>query len=117
LLQGIEAVAGKGLIRDTRGQSWKFVAEAHRSIHWNPANAKLSFQRRRLPGGYVYFISSWEDPFEGEIIFKSRAKNPEVWNADTGQVEIIENQSSTPGEVVIRLSLNRNDSRFVVFKQ
>ena len=105
------------LIHDVHGQSWLDVAKLNSSVSWQPADAKLSFQHRVINGAHVYLISSWEDPFQGEIHFKNVTGEAEMWNASSGEIEVLQDLGGGDRSTRIRLALSRNDSRFVVFKK
>ena len=62
-----QAVA-EGRIKDACHRDWQEVVETIRSVRWT-GTGKLSFQHRRLPDAEIYFLSSWEEPFTGNIAF------------------------------------------------
>ena len=117
LANRFQSAVDQGLVKDARGRSWESVAQSNRSVRWEPAGAKLSYQRRKLDGGELFLISSWEEPIEGEVLFSGVNGSPEIWDAESGEVRILEDTQLVNGSVVIPLQLDRNDSLFVVFSQ
>ncbi len=115
LLEELLAAQSEGRVRDSRGKSWKEVTSENQSAHWQESDGKLSYQRRRVADAELFLISSWEEPFDGEVTFVGQGETPEIWEPKTGNVEIAEGRSLQDGSVTIPIKLKRNDSVFVVF--
>jgi len=75
------------------------------------------FVHRRLRGGDVYFVNNRIDRAERiEARFRINGKAPELWHAETGQVEPASYRIEGD-RTVVPLSLEPNDAVFVVFRK
>ena len=106
--------ADRGRVRNVSRQSWRQVVGRLQSVRW-PKGAKLSFQHRRVDGADIYFVSSWEQPFDGEVTFPSTNRIPELWDADTGTIHAVSDYRTETGRTIIPLRLETNESQIVVF--
>lgn len=104
----------QGRVQDACHQSWQDVVEANQSVRWTGSGA-LSFQRRRIPGAEVYLLTSWEEPFRGQVSFPHGDLIPEVWNAETGEVSVLKKYTVRDGRTWISCELDKNESHIVVF--
>ncbi len=109
-----DAVAA-GQITDASGKDWLAVARENQSVRWQDADAKLSFQQRRIGGATVYLLSSWEDGFAGEVSFPASESTPEIWNAETGEVTVLQDFKVEGQRVTMPLKMGKNESMIVVF--
>ena len=117
LLSRWQQMETEGLIKDVRDQDWQTVVETQKSLHWEPTNLKLSYQRRMLDDGELFLISSWEDTFKGEVQFAGVKGSLEIWDAETGEIQDFNSTQSVNGKVIVTLQLDRNDSVVVTFSQ
>ncbi len=77
----------------------------------------IMFVHRHLADGDIYFLSNRrarEHSMEG--VFRVSGKRPELWHADTGQVEPASYRMDN-GRTTVPLHLGANESVFVVFLQ
>ena len=113
-------VTGKGKVFGASG-----IADALRAInvaadfdYSKPqTDTELAFVHRTLPDGEFYWVSHRNARTETvDASFRVQGKAPELWRADTGQVEPaayrIEN-----GRTIVSLTLDPNDAVFVVFRK
>lgn len=110
LQQAIE----RGCIRNACQRTWQDVASSIQSVRWT-GEGKLSFQHRRVDGADVYFLSSWEQLFQGTVSFPHQNRRPELWDADNGTISHIEDYSIAGQRTHIRWHQEKNESRIVVF--
>jgi len=80
------------------------------NLRWT-GSGKLSFQHRRLPGADIYLLASWEEGFEGEVSFPQRNLKPEIWDADTGSMQVLKSHTTEEGRILIPCTLGKNWSR------
>jgi len=74
-----------GRILDWRGASWQEALGRLRSVRWNPAEANMLFQHRRLKDGEAYvLVNDGDAAFDGEVSFPQASLAPEVWDAEAG---------------------------------
>ncbi|MDE2435610.1 MAG: glycoside hydrolase [Sphingomonadales bacterium] len=77
----------------------------------------LPFVHRRLSDGDTYFIVNRKDRAERvEAHFRVTGKVPELWHAETGQVETVSYRIEN-GETVVPLTLGGEESVHVVFRK
>jgi hypothetical protein len=77
----------------------------------------VMFLHRRLPDGDVYFLSNrTERQQKINATFRVSGKRPELWHADTGQIEPVSYRTEN-GRTTLPLHLESNESLFVVFRQ
>ena len=112
----LQRAKDQGRVRDACHQSWQDVVASHQSVQWE-GTGKISFQHRRVQGAEVYLVSSWEEPFRGQMSFPHADLVPEVWSAETGQVRPVEDRMVRGGRLWIAADLEKNDSRIVVFER
>jgi len=81
------------------------------------AGSKALFVHRRLVDGDVYFIASRSgQPLDMEARFRVTGKQPEIWRADSGQVEPV-SYAINHGQTAVPLHLETGESLFVVFRK
>jgi hypothetical protein len=114
LLAAFQQATGKGRVRDVCHRNWQSVLEELQSVRWS-GSGKLSFQHRRLLGAEVYLLTSWEEPFTGEVSFPHKNLSPEIWDADTGHVHCVKDYTVRDGRTVISCELSANESMIVAF--
>jgi len=77
----------------------------------------VMFVHRHLPDGDLYFLSNRTDqPLKLAANFRVSEKRPELWHADTGQVEPVSYQLAN-GRTSVPLQLGGNEAVYVVFRQ
>jgi hypothetical protein len=77
----------------------------------------VMFVHRHLLDGDLYFLSNRTDqPLKLAVNFRVIGKRPELWHADTGQVEPVSYQLGN-GRTSVPLQLGGNESVYVVFRQ
>ena len=74
----LQRAKDQGRVRDACRQSWQDVVASHQSVQCE-GTGKISFQHRRVQGAEVYLVSSWEEPFRGQISFPHADLVPEIW--------------------------------------
>ena len=81
------------------------------------ADTELAFVHRRLIDGDLYWVSHRNDRAEDvEATFRVQGKAPELWHAATGTVEPASYRTAD-GRTTVSLTLQPNDSVFVVFRK
>lgn len=76
----------------------------------------LLFLHRVLDDGHVWFVSNPEGvPFLGEVAFRVRGFQPELWDAKTGTSRPLSFRIEN-GRTVVPLELNSSGSALVVFR-
>jgi hypothetical protein len=104
----------QGQVKATCGRNWRDIVAMHRTVQTR-GTGKLSFQRRRLRDAEIYFVSSWEEPFRGEVSFPYEGQVPEIWSADTGTVRRVDDSMQQGNGSSIAINLGKNESVIVVF--
>lgn len=81
------------------------------------ADAQVLFVHRKLDDGDVWFLNN-RRPFAEtvEARFRVTGKQPELWYADTGKSEAVSYRIEN-GETVVPMTLDAEDSVFVVFRK
>lgn len=83
----------------------------------NKPDGEILFQHRRLQDGDIYFLSNRaRNAQAGDAHFRVTGKAPEVWRADTGERTPVSYRIED-GETVIPLSMESQDSFFIVFRK
>ena len=78
----------------------------------------LLWIHRRLPGAEIYFVSNQQDePLTTTIGFRVTGRRPELWHADTGEMEAAGEWSAAADRTDVKLTLDPAGSMFVVFRQ
>jgi len=81
------------------------------------ASSDIMFVHRRLSDGDIYFLSNrTERRQQVNAGFRVSGKRPELWHADTGQIEPVSYRIEN-GRTTVPLDLHANESVFVVFRQ
>ncbi len=81
------------------------------------ADTELAFVHRKLADGDVYWVSHRNARAEDvEVSVRLQGKAPDVWHADTGQVEPASYRTAN-GRTIVPLTLQPNDAVFVVFRK
>jgi hypothetical protein len=76
----------------------------------------IGFLHRHLNDGELYFVSNQSgEAKKVEASFRLSGKIPELWHADTGSIEPVSFRQ-VDGRTVVPLSLDANQSLFVVFR-
>jgi hypothetical protein len=119
--KGGERPLGKGRI------IWeKNLSEIFDSIQTPPAiefrgaaaNANLLFTHRSSKDAEIYFVSNQKDrPESVNCAFRVTGRQPELWNAVTGERRILPEWSEQSGQTIVPLVFAPTQSWFVVFRQ
>ncbi|WP_213805883.1 glycosyl hydrolase [Granulicella sp. dw_53] len=81
------------------------------------ADTKVLFVHRHLEDGDLYFLDNRNDrPEQIEATFRVTGKIPEIWHADTGQIEPISYRIED-GRTTVPLPLDAYGTTFVVFRK
>ena len=81
------------------------------------SDTELLFVHRKLKQGDLYFVDNQKDRVEDlNVTFRVHGMIPELWRADTGQVERVSYRVAE-GRTTVPLKLNPNEALFVVFRQ
>jgi hypothetical protein len=84
----------------------------------NNANNSIDFIHRRTADADIYFIrNKKENPVNGTCAFRVKNKQPEWWDAETGNTTSITTFSSTKEGISIPLNLAAHASAFIVFQK
>ncbi|HET9797315.1 MAG TPA: glycosyl hydrolase, partial [Gemmatimonadaceae bacterium] len=82
-----------------------------------PLGDSLAWIHRRLTDGDVYYVaSSAEVPTDVDVRFRVAGKAPELWRADTGEMEPASYRADST-RTTVRLHLAAHDALFVVFRR
>lgn len=114
------ADVGKGRVlatRDLNGALVQLGLARDFDIVDGAADAQLMFVHRKLDDGEAYFLTNrLNRPEKVRASFRVTGRLPQIWRADTGQVEqvsyVIEN-----GRTIVDLELTEHDALFVLFRQ
>ena len=80
-------------------------------------DTSLRFVHRKLADGDIYWVSNVNNRQEIlEASFRVEGKDPELWHADTGEVEPAPYRIAN-GRTTVLLRLDPNDAIFVVFRK
>lgn len=80
-----------------------------------PQKRKCYFAHRRLKDAEIYFIDNHEDkPLKHNFIFRTKARNVEIWNPVEGKIKKINSQTTDDGRTSIELCLEARQSIFVI---
>ena len=81
------------------------------------ADTELAFVHRKLTDGDLYWVSHRNDRAEDvEATFRVEGKAPELWHADTGEIEPASYRIAN-GRTIVPLHLEPNEAVFVVFRR
>ncbi|MFY7834757.1 MAG: glycosyl hydrolase [Novosphingobium sp.] len=81
------------------------------------ADGEVLFVHRALADGDAWFVNNRKNaPEMLEARFRVTGKQPELWHADTGEVEAVSYRIEN-GQTVVPLNLDAEDSVFVVFRK
>jgi hypothetical protein len=82
------------------------------------ADAKFLFTHRRSPEADIYFVSNQKDRVERvNCAFRIAGRQPELWNAVTGERRTLPRWTETNRQTVVALEFAPQQSWFVVFRQ
>jgi hypothetical protein len=82
------------------------------------AGANLLFTHRRSKDAEIYFISNQKDrPEAANCAFRVTGRQPELWNAVTGERRLLPEWSEESGQTIVPLVFAPTQSWFVVFRQ
>jgi hypothetical protein len=83
-----------------------------------PAKPRMAWIHRRADGADLYFVSNQKPRSEEvECTFRVSGKVPELWHADTGQMEAAPVWSEKDGRITIPIRFDPAGSVFVVFRK
>jgi alpha-L-rhamnosidase len=109
----VNEVWGKGTI--TAADALK-AANIQEDVLVSNAQNKILYVHRQLPDQEIYWLNNrGENPTDAEISFRIAGKVPEIWNAQTGEVEKVSYRSKE-GRTIIPLHFESWDAYFIVFK-
>jgi hypothetical protein len=94
-------------------RSWQEIARKTASVKWDDKDGQLSYQHFTIDNARLYFLASWEEPFNGEIFFPNMNGKPEKWDAKTGEISPVA-CDTFEGGIKMRISLSPNESIFIV---
>jgi hypothetical protein len=81
------------------------------------ADGEVLFVHRALADGDAWFVNNRKNaPETLEARFRVTGKQPELWHADTGEVEAVSYRIEN-GQTIVPLTLDAEDSVFVVFRK
>lgn len=81
------------------------------------ADSEILFVHRAVSDGDIWFLNNRKAAAETvEARFRVTGKQPELWHADTGQTETVSYRIEN-GQTVVPLTLDPEDSVFVVFRK
>ncbi|WP_066831636.1 glycosyl hydrolase [Rufibacter ruber] len=81
-------------------------------------DAEVNFIHRTIAGGEVYFIGSRRRLKEDlTATFRVTGKQPELWDAATGEINKLEVFDQIDGRTVVPLQLDPSGSCFIVFRE
>ena len=82
------------------------------------ADANFLYTHRSLPDAEIYFVSNQKDRAEQvDCAFRVAGKQPELWNAVTGERRTLPDWSESNGQTIVPLTFAPKQSWFVVFRQ
>jgi hypothetical protein len=82
------------------------------------AGANLLFTHRRSKDAEIYFISNQKDrPEAANCAFRVTGRQPELWNAVTGERRLLPEWSEESGQTIVPLVFAPTQSWFVFFRQ
>jgi alpha-L-rhamnosidase len=80
-------------------------------------DAELLFVHRGLSDGDLYFVSNRANTAQQvEARFRANGRAPEIWRAESGQVEPVSYRIAN-GQAIVPLNLGPEESLFVVFRK
>lgn len=92
------------------------VAPDFEYTHPEP-DAELMFLHRKMKDADIYFVDNRKDRVENiEATFRVEGRRPELWHADTAQIEAASYRIAD-GRSTVPLKLNRYETVFVVFRK
>lgn len=81
-------------------------------------DAKLLFTHRTSPDADIYFVSNQQSREEKvNCVFRASGRQPELWNAVTGEFKQLPEWSEDAGRITVPLVFAPKQSWFVVFRQ
>ena len=81
------------------------------------AGSKIIYCHRQLPDGEIYFVSNQRQQFDSaECSFRVTGKAPELWNAETGNIQPAPVWREEHGRTIVPISFDPSGSVFVVFR-
>jgi hypothetical protein len=82
------------------------------------AKPKMAWIHRVVDGADLYFVSNQRPrSAEMECTFRAAGKVPELWHADTGEIEVAPLWSEKGGRITVPIRFDPAGSVFVVFRQ
>lgn len=82
------------------------------------ADAKILFAHRRAPDADIYFVANHKpSAIKMTAAFRVTGGVPERWDPDSGSICSIEGWKESEGRMNVPLSLEANESAFIIFRQ
>jgi len=82
------------------------------------SKARLRYTHRRDGETDIYFVSNAENrALDAECVFRVTAKQPELWDAVTGEIRSLEEFSLAGGRISVPLRFEPHQSFFIVFRK
>ena len=82
------------------------------------AGADFLFTHRRAAAGEIYFLSNQKDHAEkADCVFRVSGRQPELWNAVTGERRELPGWREADGRVTVPLEFAPHQSWFVIFRK
>jgi len=80
--------------------------------------ARLDWIHRQSAGSEIYFLSNLAAvPATAEVVFRAGGKQPELWDAVTGQIRDLPDFRDEDARTVVPLAFAPRESYFVVFRK
>ena len=87
-------------------------------LAWTPAEVPLRFIHRTTPQGEIYFIFNHSDQaVRPELAFRQKGRQPEIWDAATGEHADAPIFSVMGNGITVPLQLEPWGSAFVIFRK
>lgn len=82
------------------------------------AGTNFLFTHRRAAAGEIYFLSNQKDHAEkADCVFRVSGRQPELWNAVTGERRELSGWSEADGRITVPLEFAPHQSWFVIFRK
>ncbi|MBO7720883.1 MAG: hypothetical protein J6T01_00600 [Kiritimatiellae bacterium] len=83
-----------------------------------PGVKNVNWIHRREDGAEWFFVAApLRDPAEIEMSFRVRGLEPEIWDAESGEMSVAAVWREERGRTVVRVPLDVSGSKFVVFRK
>ncbi|MEO5683090.1 MAG: glycosyl hydrolase [Chitinophagaceae bacterium] len=109
--------SGKGILVDIPYMAASFAAlKLERDVEIMHQTNTIAWTHRRSATADIYFIANQKDSLQNATIsFRIAGKEPELWNAVTGEIKKAGNWRIENGRTIINLPLEPKEAVFVVF--